>query len=248
MKKIYLLLFCTILFAFFISSCNPIFYAPTIDQTPLFRQKGETQAAIHIDDRKALLQAQAAHAFDSNLAFFSSFYAGKRERESVLKDVFNYKYNAGMQVECAIGYFKTRNKNASYEFYGGSAFGKINGSGGVKSNFIKPFAQGNIGYRSKIFDFAFSMRLSYLHIGITDANGQSYSELQTVKSHPNSFLIEPGVTLRLGFEPIKAQVNIGLSINNHGSNYPQESGGLSFGLVYMFNSAYKKPKKPHLNF
>lgn len=256
---------------FLISSCSSKFYAPTTAITPLLREKGETQFSGHFgagDEIDKSLQLQAAWAFDSNLAIAANIYAAEGGNK-----LGNSNYGNGSQLELAAGYFCPITSKLSYELYGGLAMGKASNhflrtyssdSLGTTSfpyqidnNCFKPFVQGNIGYRSTYFDAILHLRAGYLSIGQLDENfpivdpsykTQANDDIDLIKKHPNSFLIEPGFTLRAGYEPIKLQLHLGWSINSNGSHYPQEGGIVSLGVVGMLNSTTKKNKTPHLNF
>jgi hypothetical protein len=253
----------------FMSSCNPKFYAPTTAVTPLFREKGETQISGHIgggDEIDKILQLQVASAIDSHLAVFGSLYTAQT----------NYEHNEptrfaqdgagkGSQFELALGYFSKISKKTSYEVYGGFAKGNVKNhyektytsksSGNrwypqiITNKCLKPFVQGNIGYRSKNFDAVFNLRVGYLHLsGITETTaaidtgyiGTPIESIEFIKANPNSFVLEPGFTLRFGKEPLKIQLHLGKSFSSN--NYPIDETVLSIGLVGMINSSTSKKK------
>jgi hypothetical protein len=252
-----------------ITSCSPYFYAPNTPQTPLFREKGETQISGHYGGGKASesFQLQMAAAIDSHLAVLSSLYKGYGEIEEnyslmVFGIPFSYynKYITKMtQMEIAAGYFKTTTKKKSVEWFGGVSYGEVqnnylrdyyNGSNykvfpfEVKNNFIKPFIQRNFGYRTKYIDFILNNRMSFLHIDRfreTHHNDNGYTKtsdnyVDYVRKYPNSFLLESGITLRLGEGDLKVQLHLGTSINLSDFAYYQEHYLLSLGLVYKFKS------------
>ena len=261
-----------ILLIFFTSSCSPKFYAPTTAQTPLFRQKGETQISGHIgigDEIDRSIQFQAASAIYSHVAVFGTFYQAQKGFN--IENPNDQNNGKGSQLELALGYFNPITNIASYELYGGIAAGQLTNnfyryyqhdSLGtrelpylVKTNFIKPFIQGNIGTRSRLVDFIFNLRVAYLHIGkMTELNSHfPYTPapneyFDRIESTPHSILIEPGFTLRLGFEPVKLQLHIAGSWNSNGEDYPQEKNVVSLGIVWMINSSSKKAKTSHLKF
>ncbi|MFM9945650.1 MAG: hypothetical protein ACKVQB_10510 [Bacteroidia bacterium] len=256
---------------FLVESCSLKFYAPTTAATPLFRQKGEAQLSGSLgngDEINQSLQGQFAYAFDSSVAVYGTLYSAKGGVEKE-----NQTSGKGSQFELGIGYFNTLTRKTSYEIYGGFAYGssayntyrtyesKTKDTRQfpvyVNSTFIKPFVQGNYGYRSPYFDAILNLRLGYLNIkepGELESNmdtsyvGVPNEDVDRVKSAPNSFLVEPGITLRFGYEPLKLQLHTGWSFNSNGDKYPQENIVFSVGLVGMLNSATKKKKTPPLNF
>jgi len=276
MSKKTILLFCLsiITIPFFIVSCSPQFYAPTTAITPLFREKGETQLSAHIGNGNEIdqsLQIQAAWAVDSHFAVSGTLYTAEGGYNK--NEPNNQNYGKGSQLELAVGYFSPITSKFSYEVYGGFAFGKASNhflrtyasdSLGTTSfpyqidnNCFKPFVQGNIGYRSHYFDVIFNLRMGYLYInGINETlpnidpsyKTELIDDVNIITTKPNSFLLEPGITFRFGYEPIKLQLHAGWSLNSNGNTYPQEGVIFSLGFVGMLNSTTKKNKTPHLNF
>lgn len=270
MKKNNLLLFYISILGIstFISSCSPKFYAPTTAITPLFREKGEAQFSGHIGTGDVIdrsLQVQAACAIDSHLAIFGTFYTAQSNYHN--NEPISVNAGKGSQIELAVGYFAPISSKVSYEIYGGFARGNVtndyqkrytsNTSGNkwfpqsISNNCFKSFVQGNIGYRSKYFDAVFNMRLGYLKIGgITETLptidtgyvGTPIEAVEKIKSNPNSFLIEPGLTLRVGYEPLKLQFHFGQSFSSNGSKYPIDGKNFSIGLAGMINSSTAKKK------
>ena len=244
------------------SSCGIQVYAPTTAQTPLFREKGETMASIHLGDGNELdhsFQIQGASAIDSHMAIFGSFYTAK----GGFKHSNNSNTGKGSQLEIGWGYFNTLGNRISFEAYGGAGYGKATntfqqnyeGEDGthqhqstIQNDFVKPFLQGNIGYRSPLFDAVVNMRIGYLIIGglnETPSIDSGYvaipnEDVIKIKSSPNSVLLEPGITFRAGYEPFKIQIHLGLSFNSNGDHYPQERFVSSIGFVGMLNSSTKR--------
>ena len=269
MKTYYLPILYIILSSLF-TSCSPQFYAPTTAMTPLFREKGETQLSGHIgsgDEIDRIIQIQGACAIDSHLAILGTLYTA----ESSYHNNAPISVNAGKgsQVEIAMGYYKPISPGLSYELYGVLALGEVKNNFEKKySSFslattkfepivttnkcFKPFVQANMGYRSKYFDAAFNMRIGFLHIGAitettpsldTSFKSPPVQSLEKIKSNPNSFLIEPGFTIRCGYEPIKLQLHLGKSFSSNGSNYPIDGTVLTLGIVGMINSSTVKNKR-----
>ncbi len=266
MKNNSSLLFISILgITTFLCSCNPKFYAPTTATTPLFREKGETQFSGHIgagDEIDRILQVQAACAIDSHLAVLGNLYTAETNYEE--NDPYRVDAGKGSQIEIAVGYFKPINSKLSYELYGGLAMGKVtnyyektyksNTTGDrrfsqiISNKCFKPFVQGNFGYRSRKFDAIFNLRLGYLNLsGITETFATvdtgfiavPTENIDKIKSNPNTFLLEPGFTIRFGVEPIKIQLHLGQSFSSKGT-YPIDKTILSIGLVGMLNSSTSK--------
>jgi hypothetical protein len=274
MKLLFLIILNIILLSFLFTSCSPQFYAPTTAITPLFREKGEAQLSAHIGNGNEIdqsLQIQAAFAVDSNLAVSGTLYSAEGGYNK--DEPQDQNYGKGSQLELAIGYFTPITSKLSYELYGGFAIGKVSnhflrtyasdnlGTTSfpyqIDNNCFKPFVQGNIGYRSHYFDAIVTIRTCYLHIGQIKETApnldpsyktQLIDDANRIQTEPNSFLLEPGLTLRAGYEPLKLQLHLGWSINSNGSAYPQEEIIFSAGLVGMINSSTQKRKSPSLNF
>jgi len=249
--------------SFFTVSCSHNFYAPATAQTPLFREKGETQLSMHLGNGNEIEQSfqfQAAAAIDSNLAVYGNFYAARGGYKNNDDPNNNGK---GSQFELALGYFNPIGARTSFELLGGTSYGMLTNNYSrlyqnqnetktspytIKSDFVKPFVQGNIGYRSPFFDAVFNLRIGYLHIGginetFTIDSGYvplPIEDVDRIKSTPGSMVLEPGITLRAGYEPLKVQLHLGMSFNSNGDNYPQERTIFSIGVVGMFNSTTRR--------
>ena len=233
----------------------------------MFREKGETQISAHIgsgDDIDQNLQFQLASALNSRLSVFGSLYSaeGGFNKDAIQDE----SYGRGWQYELALGYYKTLTPKISYEIYGGLAQGDVtnhysqtytsNTQGSkfypaiIKNDFVKPFIQGNFGRRSNKFDFVFNIRVGYLHIYNLENIRSNYTDtgfvattdesVDNILSNPNSFILEPGVTFRFGYDPLKFQIHVGQSVNLNQSNYPQENGIISLGIVGKLNFRSKK--------
>jgi len=197
------------------------------------------------DELDEIFQVHAASAFDSNLAVYGTLYTARGGYKS--DDPSNS--GKGSQYELAFGYFNTIRKHTSYELIGGLSYGQVLNSFNtiyqVRNNFIKPFIQGNYGYRSPFFDAVFNIRIGFLHLGgiketTVDPFFIPFSEVEYIKRVQNSFLLEPGITLRFGYEPFKVQFHYGMSFNSNGYDYPQEGSIVSLGIIGMLNSSTKK--------
>jgi len=222
------------------------------------------------------MEAQAACAITSNIAVLSSFYNSqwvKHIHDDGNGPFAPDESGSSYQYEIAGGYYKVINKTISYETYLGFSRGQNKNFYGTSFNsginqslvyaetresnqVFKPFAQFNIGKRTPFADIIFSGRLCLLE---TFQLRREYSypdwidkeDKDYFKNHSNSpnaswLLVEPGITVRLGYEPVKFNFHLGFSINPHA--YNKDPLIISTGIVIkMFSSTTRnKLKKENL--
>jgi hypothetical protein len=143
----------------------------------------------------------------------------------------------GRLFEGGVGYYRPVNARSVFETYGGAGFGTLtlergDGSRTASINGQRVFVQPAIGFTSKWFDAAVSLRLCGLHYSdipedLSDARDiDAARELAEMKS---SFLAEPALTLRGGWNYLKLQFQGGLSENLTHPDFPQVEGYVSIG-------------------
>ena len=107
---------------------------------------------------------------------------------------------------------------------------------------LRPFAQPAIGLRFNALELALSARLgvlSYIHMDIPH-NAPDMAELDYIRNHRTSILLEPAATLRLGWKAVKLQLQIG-NARNLSAPYlhmPEESSNL--GIILAINTKRKQ--------
>ncbi len=208
-----------------VSGCSPIYYAPNTLNVPMIRQKGEGVVAGHIGDHGSL-NVQGAYS--------------PKENWAVTVDAFRAEENSsvtgrGHLISGGAGYYRAVHPHLMWDTYGILGFGSVQNSyaeRSVSSGFTRYGIQPSFGFRSKYFDASLATRflgLRYFHTGGSDS-----VEVQYLKDAGTQFLFEPALTIRGGYDFLKAQFQIGRSFNVTNRNFKQEDDIRSLGVVFIF--------------
>jgi hypothetical protein len=91
-----------------------------------------------------------------------------------------------------------------------------------------------IGFHSRYVEAAASARL--LGLRYSQVSGSlvfsGEDQVQLLRSQSGHTLLEPALTVRVGLETVKLQLQLGWSINKGHSNFRQDEGHLTAGVVY----------------
>lgn len=189
----HLLVTCIILNVFF-ASCVPPVYIPNSLNTPLLKEKGETN--IGYNQSFAGHDFQTSHAISNNIGLMinGTYFSNVHENH-------NRKHKF---AEFGIGYLSHSNKYFIGEIYIGAGLGanlieEVN----VNASYIRLFLQPTFGGFTEIFDGGFSMRICYI-----DFYKVNYSDVDFPRK---KMLFEPVVFMRFGPPVFKLQTHFGLS-------------------------------------
>lgn len=169
--------------------------------------------------------AQGAYAITDYLAVAGGLSLYRKGN----KDVQNLTdYDAINYGEVAAGYYKPINTQLTFEVYAGTGLSsqkhKFSTAGWANLKSSKIFIQPNFGYTSPIFDVGASARMSYLkYFGLKNKIDPSISYwansdhiYMNDASHRNFWLLEPALTMRMGWQSFKVQYQLAfvLQLNN----------------------------------
>lgn len=234
----------TFLFAaliIFQSGCT-VTYAPNSHNVPLLQQKGELALNAGLYEAVgstpyAGFEFQGAYALTQHVGVMTNLLSA----QSLEINGNNYLFELGS------GYYKTIGTGGVFNVYGGIGFGSLqsyflNSSSTNALNYQRFFMQPAIGYTSRGFECAFSLRMC----GLNYAQQQSaINEYYANESSPSKFsiLAEPAFTLRGGWKYLKLQLQLGYSVNLTDANqFPCTT--LSLGAYVTLNKkSYKKSDK-----
>jgi len=207
-----------------LSGCSTILYVPNSENVPLFTAKHQVKAEVNIctetDGFSSIIMGanlQGAYAVTNHLGLMSNLFVAGGE------DPFTLEGGSGGLFEAGAGYFLNLSPHLVFEAYGGagigwvkhnSSFNSITTQEKVKGHRL--FAQPSIGFTSKYFDAAFSLRscaVFYNNSPSFAANDSSYSLYLLTANNRSAFMMEPAITLRAGFPAVKFQAQFGRSYN-----------------------------------
>jgi len=220
-------------------ACSPVIYATTGQNVPMFQAKGEVSVNASISaavdanetDYVALgLGIQASAAVSSNVAVIGSFSGFKEgliwETDPASE---SESYGSGMYGDLGVGLFKFNQANGLIrEVFIGCGWGEIRNSysidelGGdfLNVRFVKPFIQPTIGISKGNFELAFTPRIALVSSKFNVGLGYAHDR-------KDKFVLEPGLTFRVGSSYLKFQYQFNYS------TYSTEDVELSAYNFYM---------------
>ena len=122
-------------------------------------------------------------------------------------------------------------------FCNNTHLGDLNGN--FKGKFTRLAIQPSITYKTKYFEAAVSSRINHLHYYKIRGQYELYDEL--LENTPDNFFIEPAITLRMGLNKVKLQLqyqhSYWLNSHNHYENnnevkYPFTKMNFTAGLKF----------------
>lgn len=225
-----------LLISSFFIACSPIYYSPATQNVPLFSDKKQLNVGVYTQDEN-FVELQSAYSPGKHIGIMlNAFYAHPDD---------NNEGDGGSAelLEGGVGYFYELQPKLIIEIYGLYGAGKMENhfqsqnDGRIKANFETLSIQPAIGYHTKYFDACLSFRLSQLSYNNISGNlifGRE-DQVQYLNARRDQLLIEKALTIRAGLEFIKLQLQIGSSDNMTYSNFYQNEGYLSLGLVANLN-------------
>lgn len=225
------------------TACSPIYYMPNTQNVPLLSEKDE--ANITLIGNGNQIEAHGSYAAGQNVGLVLN--AGL----FIPPDDDNGDGGRGRFVEVGAGYFKPLRPNLIIETYGLLGLGGVENyfpsrvSGGstspddgrITAQMLRIGLQPNIGYKSKYFSAAFSMRWCWLSFSNIEGNliFDGVQQQEYLKEHKSNFLFEPALTIRGGWERIQGQVQLGVSANLSEKYFNQEDSWMTLGIHFKFN-------------
>lgn len=209
------------IFVIFIFTGCTTLYVPSTNQTHMMQNKGEIHLAGNVGANG--LNLQGGYAFTDRYGVVASV-SGRSSDGSNDTAVEDHTY-----VEAGINYFGFGEGNFSGELTAGFGFGTGEREN-ARGEFTKPFIQVNGAFTSGNFDTGLSLRTAYL----------SFSELVVQNDRPgdSSVFFEPALFVRLGFERVKLESQLGLAypLSDSGNfAFGYEPIRMSVGLKFVFN-------------
>ncbi|WP_268036487.1 hypothetical protein [Algoriphagus sp. PAP.12] len=231
-----------------LQACSPVMYSNVGQNVPLFKEKGEVflQGGISGSDGEESVSGggfQFAYAISDHWQSNVSFYS---LGDKTTSDPDEWR-GSGSYLEIGGGYYgASLNKKWVYELSGGLGFSGIkNKVGGVKQDHtdvshFKPYIQPSIGLSLKNFELAFTPRIAYntfLKTNYEISEPSFLNEVQDFLAKRSDFLIlEPGFTLRGGFENIKFQTQLVLASFGQENSQFINDVFFSLGLAFLIPS------------
>lgn len=218
--------------------CSPKYYIPNTQNVPVIRAKGQSSITVAGNGNQAELQG--AYGISDHLAIQANGGYVFPKNES--SETGGY----GKMIEGGIGYFTNVNPNMHFDVYAligggnmenhfpGSLAQNPNTTGIIEANFMRFGVQPSFSYYNKFFTVTGSTRLASLNY--SNVRGSlifdGVNQVNYLNDNASTFLLEPALTVRGGFEKIKLQVQLMKSFNLFNKDFRQDDTLLSFGLNF----------------
>ena len=240
LSRIMLLVKCAVIIAIF-NSCGSIYYVPNAQNVPLLTKKDEAvlSANLAITEETSAVKLNGAYAFADQFGVIGSYSMIGERGEEIFPERKKRKanvYDVGLIYFLPFGKsFMPSGKKLVFETtfgYGGGTI--LNNADNVlteRVDFNNIYFQPALGYVTKRFELAFSVKYNYI----------TYINLALRKNSPSyplnrgySFL-EPAITIRYGWEKIKFQNQILISHEMSESNLSRDRVNINFGLFFKIS-------------
>ena len=213
MKNIILIL------TFVTTGCTHKYFYPLTPNVPMHSGAGELTLAGNYSFNYRIdgVEGQVAYSATDHIGVMGNFIYVKG-----VEDKIN-DYGLGKMGEVGIGYFTNKGR-LHLAVYAGGGLGDQHhhyrsdsiGYYQADMNYNRIFIQPSIGYKSRIFESAFTTRFSRLYYSTFTSyidpvlDPYNYDLVNLLNSDRPYYLFEPALTIRIGSDRIKFQGNLGL--------------------------------------
>lgn len=224
-------------FVLLFSSCKTIYYVPSIQNVPMIQEKGEINADLGATTNLNQSSLQFAYGITDHIAvqangslFSPSFWLTTESN-----------YSGGM-ADGGVGYFRKFGNGFLFDTYLLGGYGEVDNFNleypddtSLKLRFSRWAVQPSVSYiMNKYFSVSGSVRtgvLFYHSLEFDRARAVDPMIDSYFDRHRNTFyVLEPALTMRVGFEHFKVKFQYQYSFNLTDSDFPQVRDVLSIGL------------------
>jgi hypothetical protein len=219
------------------SGCAPKYYAPNTHNVPVLTRARDFSGVLAIGDGRGELQG--AYAFTDRFAvmlngavFEKNDEQGDGGEGGILELGAGYLVPVAERVQ--LGVFGLLG-GGNVENHFPSTLSSNPGTTGVLEAKLSRFGiQPIVSVRSTYIEAIASARI--LGLRYSDVEGSlifsGEDQVQMLRSQSEHTLLEPALTVRVGWETWKVQVQLGWSFNQGHAGFRQDEGHLTAGVVY----------------
>ena len=223
------------------SSCSPKYYVPNTHNTPLLQQKGEGTFSFAAGEWRS--EFQGAYAVTPNVAVMlnTAFFRPEDDEEG--------DGGKGQLFEVGLGYYRGLPKKIAFETYALLGIGHVENhfpstltdhpstTGEIESTLLRYGIQPAVGFQSKYLDVSVSARITGLNYGnhsgsLVFSGEDQVAYLRRKNTH---LLVEPALTMKMGFDFLKLQMQLGHSFNVNNPAFRQDEGHFTLGIGYYLD-------------
>jgi hypothetical protein len=243
------------LLAVLLTGCGSYHYMPNTHNVPLFHEKGEVRAMIGRSvvgspPPQYLLQTMGSMILYNQPGFELQGAYALTGHVGLMANGFSVHNGSDLKArfaEAGAGWFTELGDHVVVEAYATAGMGvireELDRGGSTRINLARACLQPGLGYSSRNFDLAFSLRITALSYGgysgpLTDADGEEVGTALLDGQAPR-VIMEPALTLRFGPRSAKMQVQWGWA-NNQGRPLDIVDQTFSLGLQLNINHHFKR--------
>lgn len=222
-------------------SCSPKYYAPNAHNVALLRHGGDGAIVVSNGNHRTDVQGSYAPRDGLALLLTASRYHplddeegdGGRGRlvELGVGSFVPFAHRGLMQIAVVAGAGDLEN-----HFHLAVGDGTSTG-GALESRLLRLGMQLAAGYRGRYLESALALRVS--QVRYFDVSGSLYfsgqDQVAYLRNVPGQWFAEPAWTLRLGYESLKLQAQLGRAINLTSAAFPADEVYLALGLSWQFH-------------
>lgn len=220
-------------------ACAPQYYVPNTHNVPLLTHEREIVGSFSTGSSRAELQGAYALTDRLGLIASASFF---EEPDDSTGDG-----GRGGIAEIGIGYQRPLSSRTSLQLFGLLGGGDLENhfpstlqanpgtTGVIEGALVRYGVQPALGFRGRHVHAILSTRVVGLRYSEVDGSlvFGGDDQVQYLRARDTHFLVEPAVTLRVGSETVKGQIQLGRSFNLSHEDFRQAEGHLTFGITWM---------------
>lgn len=222
------------------AACSPIYYVPNTLNVPMVHAKG--QANVTLAGNGNQVEFQGAKGVGDSVALQVNFgFLDANDEE-------NGSGGSGKLLEAGLGYFRNVKPDVLFDVYALVGVGSVENhfpdtvsaspgtTGKIAADMSRFGVQPSISWHRKYFSVSGSARLSNLRYRNVEGDliFNDVNEVDYLNDNKSHFLFEPALTLRVGSERIRVQVQVVRSVNLSHSSFKQEDDLVTVGFNYKF--------------
>ncbi len=230
-----------------LTSCTHYYYAPNMHNVPMLKEKKDARIMIAASNGGEIssTEVQGAYAVSKNIGIQGNlmFATSKTDQDSANK-------GKGNLYELGIGYYKPLLASKFvFETYAGVGGAKISNTFSNKltihTNATRFYLQPSFGFSGRHLQVALSAKICGVNLskpsGYGGLDSVNTAHLDYIANNPFSLMLEPALTIRLGYENIKLQLQYGISQNLSHPTYTEKehpiqgTSNLSLGIYFELN-------------
>jgi hypothetical protein len=232
------------------SACSPMFYVPNAHNVPMLMGRGDGSVSGQVNGFG--VEVQGAYAIRDHLGIVINASGGRDKNET--RDTIEARDELsgdGTLIEAGVGYFRRFADNRFvWENYALLGIGNIENvltptgttppppQSSMAATYMRFAIQPSLAFHSKHFDVAASVRVGGLRYSAASGRlvFEEVEQVAYLNGLDTQFLVEPAVTVRAGWHPVKVLAQMGSSRNLTTPEFRQVENYVALGLVYTFKN------------